>query len=70
MFYILLLFIYLGLIAIGNIIEDKRKTDKAVSIITVFGLFNIPLIYFSAAQPTPLVKGPLGPGQVATVWYS
>ncbi len=54
---LLLLFIYFGLIAIGNIIEDKRKTDKAISIITVFGLFNIPLIYFSVVFWNTLHQG-------------
>ena len=54
---LLLLFIYLGLIAIGNIIEDKRKTDKAVSLITIFGLFNIPLIYFSVIFWNTLHQG-------------
>ncbi len=54
---LLLLFIYLGLIATGNLIEDEHKTDKALSIMTVFGIFNIPLIYFSVVFWNTLHQG-------------
>ena len=54
---LLLLFIYLGLLAIGNVVQDKTKTDKAISIITILGLFNIPLIYFSVVFWNTLHQG-------------
>tara|TARA_A100001011_G_scaffold371419_1_gene428718 strand:+ start:1494 stop:2228 length:735 start_codon:yes stop_codon:yes gene_type:complete len=54
---LLLLFIYLGLIAVGNLIEDERKTDKTLSIMTVLGIFNIPLIYFSVVFWNTLHQG-------------
>jgi heme exporter protein C len=54
---LLLLFIYLGLIAIANMIEDEEKTDKALSLMIIFGIFNIPLIYFSVIFWNTLHQG-------------
>ena len=54
---LLLLFIYLGLIAVANMIEDEEKTDKALSLMIVFGTFNIPLIYFSVIFWNTLHQG-------------
>ena len=41
---LILLFIYLGLIAVGKMVDDSSKTDRALSLITLFGFINIPLI--------------------------
>ncbi len=54
---LLLLFIYLGLIAVSKMIEDEEKTDKALSIMIVLGIFNIPLIYFSVIFWNTLHQG-------------
>ena len=54
---LVLLFIYLGLIAVGNLIEDSSKTDKALALITLFGFVNIPLIYFSVIFFNTLHQG-------------
>ena len=54
---LLLLFIYLGLMAVSNMIEDEEKTDKALAIMTILGLFNVPLIYFSVIFWNTLHQG-------------
>lgn len=54
---LLLLFMYLGLIATANMIENEEKTDKALSIMIILGLFNIPLIYFSVVFWNTLHQG-------------
>jgi heme exporter protein C len=54
---LLLLFIYLSLIAVANMIENEEKTDKALSIMIVLGLFNVPLIYFSVIFWNTLHQG-------------
>lgn len=54
---LLLLFIYLGLLAVANLLEDASKTDRALAIFIWVGLFNIPLIYFSVIYWNTLHQG-------------
>lgn len=54
---LLLLFIYLGLMAVANLLEDASKTDRALAIFIWVGLFNIPLIYFSVIYWNTLHQG-------------
>lgn len=44
---LVLFLIYLAIIALWNTIEDPGKAGKAVSILTLVGLVNIPIIKFS-----------------------
>ena len=54
---LILLFIYFGLIAVGKMVDDSTKTDRALSLITLFGFINIPLIYFSVVFWNTLHQG-------------
>lgn len=54
---LLLLFIYLGLIALASLVEDESKTDRVLALFTVIGLVNIPLIYFSVVFWNTLHQG-------------
>jgi heme exporter protein C len=54
---LLLLFIYLGLIALASLVEDESKTDRVLSLFTLVGLVNIPLIYFSVVFWNTLHQG-------------
>ena len=56
---LILLFIYLGLIAVGKMVDDSTKTDRALSLITLFGFINIPLIYFSVVFWNTFIKDSL-----------
>ncbi len=44
---LLLLFLYLGIIALYSAIEDKRVAARAISILALVGVVNIPIIHFS-----------------------
>jgi len=43
---LLLLFLYLGFIALTRAIEDSRRADRAGAIIALVGAINVPIIYF------------------------
>ncbi|RDH86317.1 MAG: heme ABC transporter permease [endosymbiont of Escarpia spicata] len=44
---LLLLFLYLGIIALYSAIEDKRVAARAISILALVGVVNIPIIHYS-----------------------
>jgi len=55
---LILLFIYVGIISLYNAIEDKRSAAKAIGILTLVGLVNIPIIHFSVEWWSTLHQGP------------
>ncbi|HEX5485335.1 MAG TPA: cytochrome c biogenesis protein CcsA [Limnobacter sp.] len=54
---LLLLFIYLGLIALGQLAADPSKSDRLLSIGLLLAAVNIPLIYFSVIFWNTLHQG-------------
>ncbi len=44
---LILLFLYLGIIALNESIEDRRTAGRAVAILALVGVVNIPIIHFS-----------------------
>ncbi len=54
---LLLLFLYLGAIALYSSIEDKSTAVKAVSILALVGVVNIPIIYYSVVWWNTLHQG-------------
>lgn len=44
---LILLFLYLGVIGLHNAIEDKRVASRAVAILALVGVVNIPIIHYS-----------------------
>ena len=44
---LILLFLYLGVIALYNAIDDKRTAARAVAILALVGVVNIPIIHYS-----------------------
>jgi heme exporter protein C len=44
---LILLFLYLGVIGLHNAIEDKRTAARAVAILALVGVVNIPIIHYS-----------------------
>ncbi len=59
---LILLFLYLGIIALYSAIEDKRVAARAVSILALVGVVNIPIIHYSVEwwntlhQPATITK--------------
>ena len=54
---LILLFLYVGYIALVNAIEDKKRADKAGALLVIVGSVNIPIIYFSVKWWNTLHQG-------------
>ena len=54
---LILLFLYLGFIALQASIEDPRRADKAGAILALVGVVNVPIIYFSVIWWNTLHQG-------------
>jgi heme exporter protein C len=55
---LILLFLYLGVISLYGAIEDQRVAAKAVSILALVGVVNIPIIHYSVEWWNTLHQGP------------
>ena len=55
---LLLLFLYLGIISLYGAIDDKRKAARAVAILALVGVVNIPIIHYSVEWWSTLHQGP------------
>jgi heme exporter protein C len=55
---LILLFLYFGVMALYNAIEDKRMAARAVAILALVGLVNIPIIHYSVEWWNTLHQGP------------
>ena len=55
--FLILFFLYLGLIAIWNAIEDQSKAGRAAAILAIVGSVNIPIIHFSVEWWNTLHQG-------------
>jgi heme exporter protein C len=54
---LILLFLYMGYIALTAAIEDERRADKAGAVIAIVGVINVPIIYFSVKWWNTLHQG-------------
>jgi heme exporter protein C len=54
---LILLFLYVGYIALVNAIEDKKRADKAAAVLVLVGSVNVPIIYFSVKWWNTLHQG-------------
>jgi len=55
---LVLLFLYLGVIALNGAIEDRRTGARAVAILALVGVVNIPIIHYSGEWWNTLHQGP------------
>lgn len=55
---LILLFLYLGVMALHNAVEDKRTAARATSILALVGVVNIPIIHYSVEWWNTLHQGP------------
>ncbi len=55
---LILLFLYLGVISLYGAIEDRRSASKAVAILALVGVINIPIIHYSVEWWNTLHQGP------------
>jgi heme exporter protein C len=64
---LLMLFLYIGYMALRGAIDDTAKADKASAVLALVGAINVPIIHFSVEWWTSLHQGPTiikegGPG--------
>ncbi len=55
---LILLFLYLGYIALQSAIEDHRTAARAGAVLTLIGIVNIPIIHYSVEWWSTLHQGP------------
>ena len=55
---LILLFLYLGYIALQNAIEDPRAAARAGAVLAIVGTVNIPIIHYSVEWWNTLHQGP------------
>ena len=54
---LILFFLYLGFMALHTAIDDKRRADRAASVISIVGVINVPIIYLSVQWWNTLHQG-------------
>lgn len=55
---LILLFLYLGVIALNNAIEDPRAAARACALLALVGVVNVPIIHYSVEWWNTLHQGP------------
>lgn len=54
---LILLFLYIGFMALHASIDEPRRADKAAAILAIVGVVNVPIIYFSVKWWNTLHQG-------------
>jgi heme exporter protein C len=54
---LILLFLYLGYLALVEAIDDPRRADRAGALVAIVGVINVPVIYFSVRWWNTLHQG-------------
>jgi heme exporter protein C len=54
---LILLFLYIGFMALQSAMDDSRRADKAGAVLALVGVINIPIIYFSVQWWNTLHQG-------------
>jgi heme exporter protein C len=52
-FELILLFLYIGYMALHTAIDDSRRADRAAALLALVGVFCVPIIYYSVQCPDP-----------------
>ncbi|GAA0576749.1 heme ABC transporter permease CcmC [Rhizomicrobium electricum] len=55
--FLLLLFLYLGIVALANAIEDETRAARAAAVLAIVGAVNLPIIHFSVQWWATLHQG-------------
>jgi heme exporter protein C len=54
---LVLLFLYIGFMALHSAIDDVRRADRAAGLLALVGVVNVPIIYFSVTWWNTLHQG-------------
>jgi heme exporter protein C len=69
--FLLLLFLYLGYMALWNAIEDETRAGRACAILALVGVVNLPIIHFSVDWWSTLHQGEsIMSGKIAPVFLA
>ena len=52
-FELILLFLFIGYMALHTAIDDTRRADRAAALLALVGVFCVPIIYYSVQCPDP-----------------
>ena len=71
---LILLFLYIGFMALQSSIDDRRRADKAGALLALVGVVNVPIMYFSVKWWNTLHQGSTinmgaAPKMVATMLF-
>jgi heme exporter protein C len=55
---LILLFLYLGFIALQSVIDDQQNKERASALIAIVGVINLPIIHYSVIWWNTLHQGP------------
>jgi heme exporter protein C len=55
---LILLFLYLGVLALNQAIEDERQAARACSLLALVGAVNVPIVHYSVEWWNTLHQGP------------
>lgn len=58
---LILLFLYFGIIALGQAISNRDSAAKACAVLAIVGVVNIPIIKYSVECGTPCTRAPPSP---------
>ncbi|MDM8560216.1 heme ABC transporter permease [Candidatus Parabeggiatoa sp. HSG14] len=67
---LILLFLYLGVIALNSAIEDKRIASRASAVLALVGVVNIPIIHYSVLWWNTLHQPPSIKASGISIHYS
>jgi len=62
---LILLFLYIGYLALHSTIQDTRRADRAAGLLALVGVVNVPIIYFSVKWWNTLHQG----ASVSVNWH-
>jgi heme exporter protein C len=54
---LILFFLYIGVLSLHAAIDDPRRADRATALLSIVGVVNIPIIYFSVQWWNTLHQG-------------
>ena len=54
---LILLFLYIGVLSLHAAIDDPRRADRAAALLSIVGVVNVPIIYFSVQWWNTLHQG-------------
>ena len=54
---LILLFLYIGFISLQSAIDDRKRADRAGTVVALVGVINVPIIYFSVKWWNTLHQG-------------